>query len=122
MKGGINLYAYCRGNPIMSRDPSGTQEKPPLTGLFDPKIGKVWEGVVTKIIGPRYGTKTYEGTEAAFRKDIAQRIEKSGGSKGHPHGEKDLQFRTRRIRQRASRDGNHRRSGAPLVGRVKPPT
>jgi RHS repeat-associated protein len=78
------LYAYCRGNPIMLRDPSGTQGKPPLPGMIgnNPKVGKLWEQAVVETFGPRFNLQTYPDIVAAFQHEVVERITKFGGELG----------------------------------------
>jgi RHS repeat-associated protein len=84
---GTCVYAYCGGNPVMLRDPSGTQDAPP-PGMItnDPRIGKLWEQAVVEELGSRYKTKTYQETVSAFQKDVAQKVADKGTGSNRQKG------------------------------------
>ena len=77
-------YCYCRCNPIVLSDPSGTQGQPPLPGMIgnDPRIGALWERAVVETLGPRLQAQTYEDVVTAFQNQVASRIAAHGGDLG----------------------------------------
>ncbi|MCP9470217.1 MAG: FG-GAP-like repeat-containing protein [Nitrospira sp.] len=77
-------YCYCRSNPIVLSDPSGTQGQPPLPGMIgnDPRIGALWERAVVETLGPRFQAQTYGDVVRAFQNEVASRIAAHGGALG----------------------------------------
>ncbi|WP_310555544.1 SpvB/TcaC N-terminal domain-containing protein [Flavobacterium sp.] len=80
---GVNLYAYCKGNPVGKSDKSGKQSSPP-PGLItnNPSIGAAWEQAVVRTLGGRYGTASYSDTVTRFQSEVSTRITANGGSLG----------------------------------------
>jgi RHS repeat-associated protein len=75
------VYCYCSNDPIALHDPSGTAGKL-VFGMFDEKVGKIWEDAAVKALGPRFKATTYGEVVKAFQAEVAKKIAEKGGALG----------------------------------------